>query len=137
MCLFQQEQKYVTCNVQDVVRDECREGVSKTALKGKGLVVELTPTPDLEYSPVCFSKKCFALKADCFHPFERVPNIEVAVAAKATEESVSAEFDVVAHHSGVHSNKFNRKGINDIFHLNCNGASDDLHNSGFWKLANK
>jgi hypothetical protein len=26
---------------------------------------------------------CFALKADRFHPFERVPNFEVTVATKA------------------------------------------------------
>jgi hypothetical protein len=88
--------------------------------------------PDLEYLPTRFSflkEVGFALEADSFHPFKQVPNFEVSVTAKAEKESVSAESDVVAHHGGVHANEFDREGVNDEFHLNCNGTADDLDNS--------
>ena len=73
------------------------------------------------------------MKANRFHPFEWVPSFEVtvAVAAKAEEELVGAEFDVVAHRSGVHSNQFDGEGINNKFHLNCNCTANDLNDSGF------
>ena len=74
---------------------------------------------------------CFALKADRFHPFERAPSFEVTVTAKAEKESVGAKFDVVAHHSGVHSDQFDGEGISDEFHLDCNCTADDLNDSGF------
>ncbi len=47
------------------------------------------------------------------------------------EESVSTEFDIVAHHGGVHSDQFNRKSIDNKFHFNCDGAANDLNNSRF------
>jgi hypothetical protein len=77
------------------------------------------------------------LKADCFHPFEWVPSFEVTVTAKAEKESVGAKFDVVAHHCGVHSNQFDREGISDKVHLNCNCTADDLNDSGFQKPVDK
>ena len=61
----------------------------------------------------------------------------MTVAAKAEEESVGAEFDVVAPCNGVHSNQFDREGINNEFHLNCNCAANDLNNSGLRKLVDE
>ncbi len=50
---------------------------------------------------------------------------------------MSTEFDVVAHHGGVHSNQFNGKGINNEFHFNCDGAANDLDNSRFREPVDK
>ena len=117
---------------------KCREGVSKAGVKGKGSVHRVNVHTQFGVFSNTFLKKVsFALKDDCFHPFEQVYNIEVTVTAKAKEELVSAGFDVVAHHSGIHSNQFDREGIDDKFHLNCNRAANDLHNSGFWEPVNK
>ncbi len=83
------------------------------------------------FSDAFLKEVCFALKTDRLHPFKRVPSFEVMVAAKAKEESVSTEFDVVAHHGGVHSNQFDGKGIDNEFHFNCNSAANDLDISRF------
>ena len=83
------------------------------------------------FSDTFLKEVCFALKADCLHPFERVPGFEVTVAAKAEEESVSAEFDVVAHHGGVHSDQFDGKGVDNEFHFDCDGTANDLDDSRF------
>ncbi len=79
--------------------------VSKTGIKGKRLVGAVNADARFGVFPNAFLKEvCFALKANCFHPFEWVPSFEVTVAAKAEEESVGAEFDVVTHCGGIHSN---------------------------------
>ena len=88
-------------------------------------------------SDAFLEENCFALKADRFHPFERVPSFEVTVTAKAEKESVGAKFDVVAHHSGVHSNQFDGEGISDEVHLDCTCTADDLNDSGFRKPVEK
>ena len=109
-----------------------REGGSKTSIEGKGLVSGINPDTRFGVFSDAFLKEvCLALKTDCLHLFERVPNFEVTVAAKAKEESVSTEFDVVAHHGGVHSDQFDGKGIDGEFHFNCDGAANDLDNSRF------
>ena len=87
-----------------------------------------TPTPDLEYSPTFFKEVGFALEADG-SILIWVPNFEVSIAAKAEKESVGTESDVVAHHGGIHANEFDREGVDDEFHFDCNGAADDLDNS--------
>ena len=95
--------------------------MSETGIKGKGLVGAVNT--DVRFGvffEAFFKDVCFALKTDCFHPFEWVPSFEVTVAAKAEEESVGAEFDVVAHCSGVHSDQFDGEGIDNEFHLDCN-----------------
>ena len=58
-----------------------------------------------------------------------VPNFEVSITAKAEKESVGAEFDVVAHHGGIHADEFNRKGVDNELHFDCDGAADDLNDS--------
>ncbi len=109
-----------------------REGGSETSVEGKGLVGAINT--DIQFgvfSDAFLKEVCFALKTDRLHPFKWVPNFEVTVAAKAKEELVSTEFDVVAHHGGVHSNQFDRKGIDNEFYFNCNGAANDLDNLRF------
>ncbi len=77
---------------------EYREGGSETSFGGKGLVGAIDGDTRLGVFSDAFLKEvCFALKTDRLHPFEQVPNFEVTVAAKAKEELVSTEFDVVAH----------------------------------------
>ena len=71
------------------------------------------------------------MEADGFHPFERVPNFEVSVAAKAKKESVGTESDVVAHHGGIHANEFDREGVDNEFHFDCDGTADDFGDSRF------
>ncbi len=112
--------------------------MSKTSVKGKGLVGVVNTDARFGVLPNAFLKEvCFALNANCFHPFEWVPSFEVRVAAKAEEESVGAKFDVVVHRSGFHSNQFDGEGINNKFHLNCNCAANDLNDSGFQKPVDK
>jgi len=114
------------------------EGVSEASVKGKGLVGAVNANVRFGVFLDAFLQEvCFALKADCFHPFQRVPSFEVTAAAKAEKESVGAKIDVVAHHSGVHSDQFDGEGISNKFHLNCNCTADDLNNSGFWKPVDK
>ncbi len=109
-----------------------KEGGSKTSIDGKGLVGAINADTRFGVFSDAFLKEvCFALKTDRLHPFERAPNFEVTVAAKAKEESVSTEFDIVAHHGGVHSDQFDGKGINNKFHFNCDGAANDLDNLRF------
>ena len=60
------------------------EGVSEASVKGKGLVGAVNANARFGVFSDAFLKEvCFALKTDCLHPFERVPNFEVTVAAKA------------------------------------------------------
>ena len=105
-------------------------GVSEAGVKGKGLVGAVdADTRFGVFSDTFFEEVGFALEADGFHPFERVPNFEVSIAAKAKKESVGAESDVVAHHGGIHADEFDREGVDDEFHFDCDGAADDLDNS--------
>ena len=109
-------------------------GGSNTCVEGKDLAGLVNANARFGVlSDTFLEEVCFALKANHLHPFERVPNFEVAFATKAKEESVSAEFDVVAHHGGVHPDQFNGKGIDDEFHFNCDSAANDLNNSRFWE----
>ena len=109
-------------------------GGSKACVEGKDLVGPVNANARFGvFSDTFLEEVCFALKANRFHSFERVPNFEVAYATKAKEESVSAEFDVVAHHGGVHPDQFNGKGIDDEFHFNCDSSANDLNNSRFWE----
>ncbi len=104
--------------------------MSEAGVKGKGLVGAVdADTRFGVFSDTLFKEVGFTLEADGFHPFERVPNFEVSIAAKAKKESVGAESDVVAHHGGIHADEFDRKGVDDEFHFNCDGAADDLNNS--------
>jgi len=74
------------------------EGVSEASIKGRGLVGAVNTNARFGVLPDAFLEEvCFALKADRFHPFKRVPSFEVTVTAKAEKESVGAKFDVVAH----------------------------------------
>jgi hypothetical protein len=108
------------------------EGGSEASVKSEGLVGAIdTDTRFGVFSDAFLKEICFALEADRLHPFERVPSFEVTVAAKAKEELVSTEFDVVAHHGGVHSDQFDGKGVNNEFHFDCNGAANDLDDSRF------
>ncbi len=78
-------ERYVTCNLQGgVLRDEVwREG-SEASVKGEGLVGAIdADTRFGVFSDAFLEEVCFALKADCLHPFEQVPGFEVTVAAKA------------------------------------------------------
>jgi hypothetical protein len=115
-----------------------REGVSKASAKGKGLVGRVNANVRFGVLPDAFLEEvCFALKANCFHPFEWVPNFEVTVAAKAEEESVGTDVDVVVNHIGVHFDQFDRESIDDKFQLNRNCTANDLNNSGFRKPFDK
>ncbi len=88
-------------------------GGSEASVKGEGLVGAIdTDAWFGVFSDAFLEEVCFALKANRLHPFERVPGFVVTVAAKAEKESVGAEFDVVAHHGGVHSDQFDGKGVN-------------------------
>jgi hypothetical protein len=105
---------------------------SEASVKGEGLVGAIvTDTQFGVFSNAFLKEVCFALKADCLRPFKQVPSFEVTVAAKAKEELVSTEFDVVAHHGEVHSNQFDGKGVNNEFNFDCDGAANDLGDSGF------
>jgi hypothetical protein len=50
------------------------------------------------FSYAFFEKNRFPLEADHFHPLERVAYFVVSATAKGSQESVSTELDVVAHH---------------------------------------
>ena len=114
------------------------EGVSEAGIKGKGLIGAVNADTRLGvFSDMFFKEVGFALEADGFHPFEWVPNFEVSITAKSKKESVGAEFDVVAHHGGVHADQLDEEGTVDKFHLNCNGAAADLNDTRFWELVNK
>jgi hypothetical protein len=103
---------------------------SETGVKGKGLIGAInTDTRFGVFSNAFLKEVGFALEADGFHPFERVPNFEVSVAAKAKKESVGAESDVVAHHGGIHADEFDREDVDNKFHFDCNSTADDLDNS--------
>ena len=55
-----------------------REGVSEASIKGKGLVGAVNANAQFGILSDAFLKEvCFAMKADCFHPFKRVPSFEV------------------------------------------------------------
>jgi hypothetical protein len=59
-------------------------GGSKTFVEGKDLVSSVNANARFGVlSDTFLEEVCFALKADRLHPFERVPNFEVTVAAKA------------------------------------------------------
>ncbi len=61
-----------------------REGGSKINVEGKGLVGAINADTRFGVFSDAFLKEvCFALKTDPLHPFNRVPNFEVTVAAKA------------------------------------------------------
>ena len=61
-----------------------REGGSKTIVEGKGLVDAINADTQFGVFSDAFLKEvCFALETDHLHPFKRVPNFEVTVAAKA------------------------------------------------------
>jgi hypothetical protein len=58
--------------------------VSKANVKGKGLVSAVNANTQFGVFSDAFLKEVyFALKANCFHPFKRVLDFEVTVAAKA------------------------------------------------------
>ncbi len=61
-----------------------REGGSETDVEGKGLVSAVNADTRFGVFSDAFLKEvCFALETDHLHPFERVPNFDVTVAAKA------------------------------------------------------
>jgi hypothetical protein len=61
-----------------------REGGSEANVEGKGLIGAVNANAQFGVFSDAFLKEvCFALKADRLHPFERVPNFDVTVAAKA------------------------------------------------------
>ncbi len=104
--------------------------MSEAGVKGKGMIGAVdADTRFGVFSDTFFKEVGFALEADGFHPFERVPNFEVSIAAKAKKESVGAESDVVEHHGGIHANEFDRESVDDEFHFDCDGAADDLDDS--------
>ena len=104
--------------------------VSEAGIKGKGLVGAVDADNQFGiFSDTFFEEVGFALKADGFHPFKWVPNFEVSIAAKAKKESVDTESDVVAHHGGIYANEFDREGVDDKFHFDCDGAAADLDNT--------
>ena len=103
---------------------------SEASVKGEGLVSAIDADARFGvFSHAFFEEVCFALEADGFHPFKWVPNFEVSITAKAEKESVGAEFDVVAHHGGIHADEFDRKGVDNKLHFDCDGAADDLNDS--------
>ena len=56
------------------------EGVSEASVKGKGLVGAVNANARFGVLSDSFLEEvCFALKADRFHPFERVPSFEVMI----------------------------------------------------------
>jgi len=69
------------------------------------------------------------LETDCHHPFKWVPNFVVAVAPEAEKESVSAKFDVVAHHGQVHPYQFDGESINYKFHFDLDRTAHDLNDA--------
>ncbi len=58
----------------------------------------------------------------------------MAATSKAEEKSVSAESDVVTHHSWIHPYQFHREGVNNEFHLDLNCTTYDLNDALLWKL---
>ena len=97
--------------------EEVGGGVSEAGVKGKGLIGAINADTRFGvFSDTFFEEVGFALEADGFHPFEWVPNSEVLIAAKAKKESVGAEFDVVAHHGGIHADEFDRDGVDNELH---------------------
>ena len=94
-------------------------GVSEAGVKGKGLIGAVDADTRFGVFPDTFFEEVgFALEADGFHPFERVPHFEVSVTVKAEKESVGAESNVVAHHGRVHADEFDGEGVDGEFHLN-------------------
>ena len=62
---------------------ECGGG-SETCVEGKDLFGLVDADAWFGVFPDSFFEEvCFAVKADCLHPFERVSNFKVAIAAKA------------------------------------------------------
>ena len=61
-----------------------KEGGSEANVEGKGLVSAVNADTRFGvFSDAFLEEVCFALKTDHLHPFKRVPNFEVTVAAKA------------------------------------------------------
>ena len=61
-----------------------KEGGSEANVEGKGLVSAVNADTRFGvFSDAFLEEVCFALKTDRLHPFKRVPNFEVTVAAKA------------------------------------------------------
>ena len=72
---------------------------SKTSIKSKGLVRTVDANAQFKGFPDSFLKEVrFTLQANCFHPFERISDLEVTVAPEGEKKSIGAEFDEVAHH---------------------------------------
>ena len=104
--------------------------MSEAGVKSKGLVSAVDANARFGiFSDTFFKEVGFALKADGFHPFEWAPNFEVSITVKAKKEPVGAEFDVVAHHGRIHADEFDRKGVDNELHFDCDGAADDLDDS--------
>ena len=75
--------------------------ISETGVEGKRLVLPVYAHSRLEEFPNSLLEKVsFTLLTDRLHPLERVSDfVVVAATSEAEEKLVSAESDVVAHHS--------------------------------------
>jgi hypothetical protein len=73
---------------------------SEAGINSKGLVgpVHAYSRYQVLFADLFFEEIGFSLEADGFHPFKRVANFVVSIAAKGNSESVSAKLDVVTHH---------------------------------------
>ena len=77
--------------------------ISETGIEGKRLVLPVYAHSRLEVFPnSLLEKDSFTLLTDCLHLLERVSDFVAAATSEAEEKSVSAESDVVAHHSRIH-----------------------------------
>jgi len=80
--------------------------ISKAGVKSEGLICAAYPNSGFKVlSDSLFKEVRFSLETNRLHPFERVPNLVVAVAPKAEEESIGTKFDVIAHHARVYPNQ--------------------------------
>ena len=103
---------------------------SKAGIKAKDLVNLVHSYSGLRvFTNSLLEEICFPLKANHFHPLERVANIVMSVATKVEKKSIGTEFDVIAHHGRVHSNEFDWKCIDDKLHFNVYRATDNIEDA--------
>jgi hypothetical protein len=51
----------------------------------------------------------------------------VVLASKGNEQLISTEFDVITHHRGVHSNRFDWKSVSNKFHFDVDCTADNIN----------
>ena len=91
------------------------------------LVVVLDTDPGLGvFTDTLFEKVGLALERDHFHPLKGVLDLVVLGAVQSLQETVGAEFNVLAHETRIHANQFNGESVLNKFLFNLDGIANDF-----------